>query len=383
MIDKIRKNFFDLFEQECSLFAAPGRVNLIGEHTDYNDGFVLPAAIDKRMIFALASNGSSKIRIHAVAYQETLEFNLSELHPFHGWANYLLGVVFQFQQRGCPVKGFDCLFDGDIPSGAGLSSSAALECGLAFGLDYIFGFGLEKFELARIGQMAEHQFVGVKCGIMDQFASMFGKQGKLVRLDCRSLEYSYIPFDFLDYRIVLCNTLVKHSLANSAYNERRLQCEEGVRIMQASHPEIINLRDVDLNMMGNFHKELPAIIFQRCSYVVEENDRLLRGCSFLNQGNLQGFGQLMYQSHLGLSKKYEVSCPELDFLVTLAKTRKEVAGARMMGGGFGGCTINLVLEANLDSFIQYILEEYPKKFDQSPEIYITRIEDGARLIPGV
>ncbi|HVB03105.1 MAG TPA: galactokinase [Chitinophagaceae bacterium] len=381
MIKHIRNKFINLFSGKPILVASPGRVNLIGEHTDYNEGFVLPAAIDLCTYFAVAPNGLKLIRLHADAFDQTQVFNLDNLAPSTGWANYLLGVVAQFQVRGYPVSGFDCVLGGNIPIGAGLSSSASLECGLAFSLDHIFGFGVDKLELAKLGQLAEHEYVGVQCGIMDQFASLYGKKGRLVRLDCRSLEHEYIPFDFPEYRILLCNTLVNHSLASSQYNIRRKQCEEGVELLRPFFPQIKTLRDVRASDLQDQKDILPPLILQRCQYVVEENCRVLRSCSLLKEGNLDDFGKLMYESHWGLSRKYEVSCPELDFLVELAAGYPGVTGARMMGGGFGGCVISIVREEAVLEFSLEISSKYQKRFSRPSEIYVTSIEDGTTLIP--
>ncbi|HUX83730.1 MAG TPA: galactokinase [Chitinophagaceae bacterium] len=380
MKDRIGQKFRQLFHNDPILIASPGRVNLIGEHTDYNEGYVLPAAIDKQIVFALAANGTSRINLHAAAFDQTLDFSTERLGPFGNWADYILGVVAMFNQKGLQIGGFDCVLGGDIPIGAGLSSSAALECGIAFGLNQIFGLNLDRLSLARIGQQAEHQWVGVKCGIMDQFASLLGQKDKVIRLDCRSLEFRYIPFDFPEYRILLCNTLVDHSLATSEYNIRRQQCEEGVRILGGVLPGIQTLRDVSCKALVTHRSLLPSPLYERCSYVVEENDRVVEGSLLLEQGNLVAFGKLMYASHQGLSQKYEVSCPELDFLVQLASGNKEIVGARMMGGGFGGCVIHIIREDAISTYSQLVSAAYREKFSKTPEIYVTSIENGTHQI---
>jgi galactokinase len=380
MAEYVREKFKTLFSRDPILIASPGRVNLIGEHTDYNDGYVLPAAIDKQILFALAANGLNKIRLHADAFNQTLEFSLESLTTTGNWADYLLGVVALLKQQSHQVHGFDCVIGGDIPIGAGLSSSAALECGMAFGLDHIFGFGLSRLEMAKIGQQAEHIWVGVQCGIMDQFASLLGKKDQLISLDCRSLEFSYIPFDFPNHRILLCNTMVDHSLASSQYNERRKQCEEGVEILRREIPSIQSLRDIKRQELYQLEDKFPPLIFQRCSYVVEENERVLKGGDLLHMGDLDGFGQLMFASHQGLRDKYEVSCKELDFITEMARNRTEVSGARMMGGGFGGCVIHIIHKDGIAGYTQFITEAYERKFSKIPEIYTTSIESGTHLI---
>ena len=319
--DKIAKKFKAVFNKTPLVVRSPGRINLIGEHTDYNNGFVLPAAIDKEIICAISANYKNTCRIVSYDLNEEYDFSLHDLKKAEqGWPNYIMGVVEQFQKSGHDIKGFDCVFGGDIPLGAGLSSSAAMECAFAYSFNILFDCGLEKFELVKLSQKAENEFVGVKCGIMDQFASVFGKTDKVMRLDCRSLDFEYFNFDLTEYRVVLCDTHVKHSLASSEYNTRRKECETGVEILQKHFPEVQSLRDVKLDQLEAHKNEFDPIVFQRCSYVVEENDRVLDSCEKLNKGDLPGFGENMFHSHEGLSKKYEVSCKELDFLVGEAKT---------------------------------------------------------------
>uniref|UniRef100_UPI001A9784FE galactokinase n=1 Tax=Sabulibacter ruber TaxID=2811901 RepID=UPI001A9784FE len=297
-----------------------GRVNLIGEHTDYNEGFVLPAAIDKEIYFAIAPNGTQEMRAYSFDLNEKGTFSLEQVEPTQtAWANYLLGVVAQLQKAGHAVPGFDLVFGGNIPMGAGLSSSAAVECGLAYALNHLFGYGVEKMDLVKMAQKAEHEYAGVMCGIMDQFASMFGKRDHVVRLDCRSLEYQYFPFDMREYRLVLCDTQVKHSLASSEYNTRRQECETGVAILQKHYPQIHSLRDVTLEMLAQHQAEFDPVVYRRCTYVVQENLRVEEGCLDLERGDLEAFGQKMFASHQGLQHDYEVSCPELDFLAEKAK----------------------------------------------------------------
>ena len=296
------------------------------------------------------------------------------------WANYLKGVVAQFQQRGIVVPGFDCMFGGNIPMGAGLSSSAAVECGLAFALDHLLHTNLSRLELARISQRAEHEFASVQCGIMDQFASLFGRAGQVVRLDCRSLDYAYFPFDTAASRIVLCNSGVKHSLASTAYNTRRQECERGVSVLQLHHPEVKSLRDATLAQLEAHRDELDPVVFRRCVYVVQENTRVENACRHLEAGDLAAFGQEMYASHAGLRDDYEVSCPELDFLVETARPLPGVLGARMMGGGFGGCTLNLMATEHVASFIAAIRPAYAARFGREPEVYDVTLADGAEVV---
>jgi len=379
MITRITEKFKSLFQGEPLVILSPGRVNLIGEHTDYNDGFVLPAAIDKQVVLALGANGTTECRIHAAAFDQTESFELENAHRREGWINYVMGVVYYLRQQGFPLGGFDAVLDSDLPVGAGLSSSAAIEGAVGFGLSRLFSVEVSRSDLARIGQQAEHNFAGVKCGIMDQFANLHGKKDQLIRLDCRDLSYAYVPFAFPDYQIVLCNSMVHHSLASSEYNVRRQQCEEGVEILKRRYPEISNLRDVTGEMLDAAKEDLSEVVYRRCSYVTGENERLLRACELLEERDLEGFGKMMYRTHQGLSEAYEVSCPELDFLVALSKERPEVMGSRMMGGGFGGCTINIVAGDKVSDFSRFVKARYQEHYDKTPEIYVTRIEDGTRV----
>jgi galactokinase len=377
---KIREQFFQHYKKRALVFAAPGRVNLIGEHTDYNEGFVLPGAVDKRIYVAVAKNTDEVLNVYANQYDQQLSFSLQNIQPVKGWATYLLGMIFNLQQKGFSVSGIDVMIDGDVPVGAGMSSSAAVCSAFGFALNEIFELGLSKMELALLGQKTEHNFAGVQCGIMDEFASLHGKAGHVMKLDCRSLEYEYIPFDFPDYKIVLVNTMVTHSLAATEYNVRRKQCEEGVAVFKRFYPEINSLRDVSIAQLDLHKKDLPEIIFKRCGFIVHENMRVLRACAFLKKGDIYSFGEIMVIAHEGLSKCYEVSCRESDFLVDIAKRFGGVAGTRQMGGGFGGCTINIVKSDAVNDFTAFIKNAYNKQFDKLPEIYITQIEDGAKRI---
>ncbi len=381
MVEKIREQFRERFRKEPLIIAAPGRVNLLGEHTDYNQGFVLPGAIDKRIYLAIARNDSRTVNAWSNEFDESFSFPIDTAQPDKGWKNYLIGVTYYVQQRTAPfASGVDLIIDGDIPVGGGMSSSAALCSGYGFALNELFSAGLTRLELAQIGQLTEHHFVGARVGIMDQFASLYGKAGCLIRLDCRSMDHEYIPFDFPDHRIILVNTMVKHELSGSEYNVRRQQCEAGVGKLQEYYPSVVSLRDISIGQLEKHMMDIPEIIYQRCKYVVEENDRLLRGCALLEQSDLPGFGRLMYRTHEGLRHEYEVSCAELDFLVDQAKHMPGVKGARMMGGGFGGCTINLVSQEAAAQFTTDICSRYEEAFGISPQVYLMQIEDGVKAI---
>lgn len=375
----IRKSFLEKFKSSPQIFISPGRINLIGEHTDYNDGFVLPASIDKAIYFAIAPNNLYKFRLFAYDLSEYFETETNEIEPVKvEWANFLLGVIAQFVKANEEVSGFDCVFGGDVPLGAGMSSSAAIECGLAFAINSIFRFNYSKLDLVKFSQKAEHEYAGVQCGIMDQFAVMFGKQDQVIKLDCRSLEYEYFPFKMENHLLVLVNTGVKHSLASSEYNKRRAQCEEGVNLLGKYDSRIISLRDVSLELLEKHKAEFDPVTYKRCIYVVKENRRLQYACEALARDDFKLFGQYMYGSHKGLKKKYEVSCNELDHLVKIARKTEGVLGARMMGGGFGGCTINLVERTKVDSFEQSIKDNYKTPEGKEPEMYRVIIEDGTR-----
>lgn len=380
MVKELKQEFIARYGKDPWIVAAPGRVNLIGEHTDYNEGFVLPGAVDKKIYVAIAPNGTNKVNVYAKQFDESHSFDIENKTPGTGWVNYLLGVSFFIQRIGTKIKGVDVSIDGDIPVGAGMSSSAAICSAYGFALNELFGLGYTRMELAVIGQQTEHQFAGVKCGIMDQFASLHGKAGHVMKLDCRSLEFEYIPFDFPDYSIVLVNTMVSHSLAGTEYNIRRQQCEEGVELLRKHFPKIKTLRDVSYDQLAAHWQEMPPVIFDRCSYVVNENQRLLAGCEALKQGDLKGFGEMMYATHKGLSKRYAVSCKELDYLVDQAHNYPDIVGSRMMGGGFGGCTINIIKNSGIERFAEEVSKAYQKEFGIIPEIYRTRIEKGVEIL---
>lgn len=380
MQKKIRDKFQELFNTEGAVFASPGRINLIGEHTDYNGGFVFPGAIDKGMIAEIKPNGTGKVRAFSIDLNDYAEFGLNEEDaPKASWARYIFGVCREIIKRGGQIQGFDTVFAGDVPLGAGMSSSAALESTYAFALNELFSLGIDKFELAKISQSTEHNYCGVNCGIMDQFASVFGKEGSLIRLDCRSLEYKYFPFNPVGYKLVLLDSVVKHELASSAYNKRRQSCENAAAAIRRNHPEVEFLRDATMGMLNEVKGDISAEDYMRAEYVIEEVQRVLDVCEALEKGDYETVGQKMYETHHGMSKLYEVSCEELDFLNDVAK-KCGVTGSRVMGGGFGGCTINLVKDELHDAFIKEAFESYTKKFGHEPKVYEVVISDGARKL---
>ncbi len=377
VLDKFKEIFGN---EKPELYASPGRINLIGEHTDYNGSFVFPGAIDKGMVAAIQFNGLDKVRAYALDLNERSEFGLGENDlPKEGWAKYIYGVCREIIKRGGEVKGFDTVFSGDVPLGAGMSSSAALESTYAFALNDLLNLGIDKFELAKIGQATEHNYVGVKCGIMDQFASVFGKKGHLIRLDTKSMEYEYFPFDPKGYKLVLLDTVVKHELASSAYNKRRESCERAAAAIKKNHPEVDFLRDASMEMLNEVKGDISQEDFMRSEYVIEETQRVLDVCDALEKGDYETVGKKMYETHHGMSKLYEVSCEELDFLNDVAR-KHGVTGSRVMGGGFGGCTINLVKEDLYDSFIADAKKQYKAKYGREPKVYDVVISDGARKI---
>ena len=380
-IDFVRSRFIKHFDGSTgSVYTSPGRINLIGEHTDYNGGFVFPGAIDKGMIAELKINGTNKVRAYSIDMKDYVEFGLNEEDaPRTSWARYIFGVCREIIKRGGKIAGFNTAFAGDVPLGAGMSSSAALESTYAYALNDMFNCGIDKFDLAKIGQATEHNYCGVKCGIMDQFASIFGKAEHLIRLDCRSLEYQYFPFDPQGYRLVLLDSVVKHELASSAYNDRRKSCENVVAAIQKRHPQVEFLRDADMAMLDEVKAEISAEDYMRAEYVIGEVQRVLDVCDALERGDYETVGQKMYETHHGMSKLYEVSCEELDFLNDIAKACG-VTGSRVMCGGFGGCTINLVKNELYDAFVEKAKEEYKDKYGRLPKVYDVVISDGARKL---
>jgi galactokinase len=378
----VKSRYQQLFQDEPLVVRSPGRVNIIGEHTDYNEGFVLPAAIDKAAYVAIGRRSDTNIRLFAEELDETFETSLSALAPSDkGWPNYVLGVADQFLKSGHQIGGFNLVLSADVPIGAGLSSSAAIECATGFALNELFQTAISRLELVKMAQRAEHLFAGVRVGIMDMFASAFGKKDHVIKLDCRSLDYEYVPLKMEGIKIVLFNSNVEHSLASSEYNTRRQQCEAGVALIKKHHPEVNSLRDATMEMLHKYVEPVDTLIYKRCKYVVEEKERLLQGCEDLRHGDIRALGQKMYQTHEGLSKEYEVSCKELDFLVDQVRGNEAVLGARMMGGGFGGCTINLVREDAINNLVQNVTAAYSQQMKRELLTYIAQIEDGTLVLP--
>lgn len=374
MKTKIQNEFKSRFGQKGILFVAPGRFNLIGEHTDYNGGFVFPGAIDKYIMAEILPNGTDKVRVYSIDIEEYVEFGLKEEDaPSQQWARYIFGVCREIIKRGGVVKGFDAVFAGNVPLGAGLSSSAALESCFANALNDLFNDNrFPKMELAKIGQSTEHNYCGVNCGIMDQFASVHGKKDNLMRLDCRSGEFEYFPFKLDGYRLVLVDSRVKHELVDSPYNKRRESCERVAKTLGVE-----TLRDADMAMLDAAKDKISEEDYKRAKYVIEEKQRVLDVCDALVAGDYETVGRCMYGTHEGMSKLYEVSCEELDYLNDVAK-ECGVTGSRIMGGGFGGCTVNLVKDDLYDNFIATVTKKFSEKYGHEPKIYPVIVSDGAR-----
>lgn len=387
LIHDVRAIFGQRFAQSPLMVVSPGRINLIGEHTDYNDGFVLPAAIDKSIVCAMAKNGHpTRCHVFSLQFNELLEFDLADVRrqPVGDWRNYPLGVVAELQAAGHRMEGFNAVFGGDIPLGAGLSSSAALENSFTMGLNVLFSLGIDKKSMALISQRAEHHYAGVLCGIMDQFASMFGNREQLILIDCRDQSIQSIDIQLKDHELLLINSCVKHSLSASEYNTRRAECNEGVRVISEQltlqkRPSLNALRDLDLKTLEEFKARLTPKVYNRCRYVVEENARVMHALAALKQGDIMQLGALLFASHDGLQNLYEVSCAELDFLVGRAKNSPEVVGSRMMGGGFGGCTINLVKKGRSEAFFKSLQDDYKNRFGIAAEKYSINIEQGTHI----
>lgn len=376
----VLKIFSENFSTQPKLFFSPGRINLIGEHVDYNDGFVMPAAINKGVYYAISENQTDDIHFYAVDFDEHFSVNIHDIKSNSSWKNYVLSVVNEILLLGKEIRGFNCVFGGDIPRGSGMSSSAAVEGGLAFALNEMFTIGLNRIELALLCQRAEHNFPNVQCGIMDQFANMNGKKDHVILLDCQRLEHEYFPLLLTGYKIVLINTKVHHSLASGEYNIRRQRCEEGLRILK-THLPVQSFRDIKtVDELEVGKNSMGPKVYNCCRYVIEEIGRTKNAATLLQQNDIAGFGKLMFETHEGLSKLYEVSCDELDFLVLQAREYPAVIGARLMGGGFGGCTINIVAEDGIANFIEDTSMEYHRQFDIIPEAYIVETADGTKEI---
>ena len=361
---------------------APGRINIIGEHTDYNMGFVLPTAIDKHILFKIEKNGTaSHCKVESEGFGTAHEFDFTTMErSSNNWHNYIQGVVSEILKLSDGLGGFNCKISSNLPVGYGVSSSAALECGLSYGLNELFNLGLGEVEMVKLSQLADHNYVGIQSGIMDQFASMMSKEGHVIKLDCRSLDYEYIPLNLGDYTFLLLNSGVSHSLADSEYNTRQQECQQAVEIIREKYPAVESLRDVTLEMLQSESDRLPSTVHRRAVHVVEENSRVLSAVQALQSGDLKSLGALMYASHSGLSHDYEVSCPELDFLVDFSTDYDQVLGARIMGGGFGGCSINLIHKDGIEEFKEAIFPAYKKEFGIDLEVFEAEPSRGVHSI---
>jgi galactokinase len=380
--DLLKKSFEELYSEIPLLVKSPGRVNIIGEHTDYNGGLVLPAAIDKAAYIAISLRTDNEIHLTALDLNETFTTTIDEMHPIGdvSWPNYILGAVAQFVKKGITVKGFNAILTSDVPIGAGLSSSAAVECATIFALNELLHTNLSKIEMSKMAQLAEHEYASVMCGIMDQFASIMGKKEHVIKLDCSTLNYEYVPFKMEGIKILLLNTNVKHSLASSEYNTRRNECNQALEWIKKEHPHIKALNEVNEAMLDQFVLPNSETVYKRAKYVVQEINRLEQACIDLQNGDMQSLGKKMFATHDGLSKMYEVSCKELDWLVDAVRNDENVLGSRMMGGGFGGCTINLVKEEYIEILINKITPAYNSAMALTLTPYIATIEDGTQII---
>ena len=385
MNDILIKNTVDFFKKTFGnepqkIVLSPGRINIIGEHIDYNEGYVLPAAIDKIICFAFEKSNSNTSRIIAIDLEDEFEINLADPIELSDnvWTNYVRGVILQLQNKGFQFEGVNCVFSSTIPVGSGLSSSAALECGFLFGIKELYKLDIKPVDLALMGQSAEH-WVGINCGIMDQFSSVMGLENKVIKIDCRTLEYEYHNADFNDYSLILFDSNVKHSLMTSAYNERREQCEEGIAILKANFPEVKSFRDCTEEQVQSMKEKMSEDVFKRSLFVVKEIKRVIKACNALDNGDIPTLGKLMYETHEGLSKDYEVSCPELDMIVDTLKTEVAVVGSRLMGGGFGGCTINLIKKGHEERIKAKLSALYLETFGIELKIYDVKISNGTSL----
>lgn len=383
LIEKTKAYFQDTFGSASQhIVLSPGRINIIGEHIDYNDGYVLPAAIDKIICFAFEKNYTTKARIIAIDLNEEFEVDVNEKSELSSnvWTNYLRGVLNELKNRGFNLEGFNCVFSSNIPTGSGLSSSAALECGFLFGINELLGLNIKPVDIALMGQSAEH-WVGINCGIMDQFASVMGLEDKVIKIDCKTLDYEYHDANFNDYSLLLFDSNVKHSLFTSAYNTRREECEEGLSIIKSNFPEISNFRDCHESHVLSLKDKMPENVFKRCHFVVKEIRRVALACEALDSGDIEALGKLLFETHDGLSKEYEVSCTELDFIVETLKKETAVIGSRLMGGGFGGCTINLIKKGEDEAIKRKLSKLYFDAFNIELKIYDVKISNGTSLYP--
>jgi len=375
LIKKIEKKYSELFKTKPLIFRSPGRINLIGEHIDYNNGFVLPAAIEMAIYIAVGKREDLDIHLYSEDYQEGFQMLIDLISPQKGWPTYVLGVVDQLKKAGIQIGGFNMVIIGDVPIGAGLSSSAALECASVFALNTLFDLRIDPIVMVKMAQKAEHEYAGVQCGIMDQFASMMGKEGYVIKLDCDSLEYKYFPLKLNNFQVVLMDTQVKHSLASSEYNIRRLECGEGLSKIKNYFPAVQTFRDVTIEMIETVLL-YGSKVYKRCKYVIEEIARVEDACELLSNNKMWAFGADLYLTHEGLSTLYEVSCPELDFIVKECKKEDSILGARMMGGGFGGCVIAIIESNKIEKITQTIGQAYFEVFGIEMKVYITKIKNG-------
>jgi galactokinase len=379
------KNTTDFFQKTFNsdadkIVLSPGRINIIGEHIDYNDGYVLPAAIDKIICFAFEKNTTNSANIQAIDLNESVVIDVTKEAVLSDsvWTNYLRGVLFQLRLKGYEIGGFNCAFSSNIPTGSGLSSSAALECGFLFGINELFHLKIKPIDMALMGQSAEH-WVGINCGIMDQFSSVMGLENKVIKIDCRTLDYTYHTANFIDYSLVLLDSNVKHSLFTSEYNNRRIECNEGLSIVNENYPEIESFRDCDVDHIINLKSKMSENVFKRSLYAVKEIKRVIQACEALDNGDIKTLGKLMFETHDGLSKDYEVSCDELDYLVDLAKTEEDIIGSRLMGGGFGGCAITLIKKGKEAIIKEKFTKLYLEKFNIDLKIYDIKVSNGTSL----
>jgi len=381
IVDKISQKFVELHHSEPLIFKSPGRINIIGEHTDYNAGKVLPAAIDKNIYMAVGFRDDDEINLYAADYADQCVAHLHDLKPaWKLWPNYSLGVINEITKRGFELRGLNIVFGGDIPLAVGLSSSAAITCATVFALNYLFSFNLPRLDMAKIAQAAEHHFVGVHCGLMDQFASLYGKTGNLIKLDCKTNDYQYIPFLPEDFKLVLFDTGIKHHLVSSAYNERRQECETGLALVMEHQPEVEDMSQVTENMLYNHVKPVNETVFKRCLYVIQENRRLEDACLAIQNEDFELLGKRMFETHEGLKTLYEVSCAECDFLVDLCHKSPYVLGARVQGGGFGGCIINLIKNEQAEEVSELAKTQYKARFGKDLKVYNVFPSNGTRLI---
>lgn len=381
-VEQVRKKFEELYSSKPLLVRSPGRINIIGEHTDYNNGYVLPAAIDKEIFFATEKNGSDDHAIYSVNFDEQKTFSNANLVPEgqEQWVNYLIGSIKILEKAGYQVGGINCVLGGNIPAGGGLSSSAALTCGFIFSLNELFDLNLDRIKISQMARQVEHEFAGVQCGIMDQWANLFSQKDALLFINCGTKAFEPIPVNFEGVDVVLCDTGVKHSLASSAYNDRLKECQEGVDVLKKVNNDITSLSDASLEELEQVKDKLSSTVYKRCSYVLHENERVQKSLKAIKENDLHELGQLLYQSHEGLKEDYAVSCEELDLLVTFSKDKEGVYGSRMMGGGFGGSTINLVKTSYTEQFMKDVDQYYFEKTGVRPKVFGTKICPGTSIL---